>query len=660
MAEELVVELVVQDKEAKKALQDFAKTLNETGKAAEEAKKKVTEKPKKGLFGGDFKGQLDDVKGVLGDLLPRDLKMLQRSFKSAQRGTRSFTKGLKGMKAAIASTGIGLFVVALGEVVANWDKIADFAVRASDATRDQVNQALAARTAAEEQLDAISEQENILRLNGATEEDILAMKEAQTTEIINATRLQLEALKQQRDEQIENINWWRRGINSVIGFGVDIVTNFFKFIALKFQGLIKGAQKLGLIDEAFDLQAEISKAGAAVKDMAQLDLVTDLDEDSDLAEQIEETEALLTKYENQRAGQMLRRKEQAERDREEQRRENEKLLEDQEKFLQAQLEKEQEYGKSQEELAVLRLQRQQEQEMERAKSLELSNDELLALEARHARDMDDLIAQQEAARKEKEQSEIEAVQDALKTDLQREIDSVNERYAKLLEAADKYGLDRAALEQQLADKIWAIQQRADAEYDAEDKKIKETRVARMNEFVDNIGGLFGTWQNLVKAQTTAEVQAAKQRGASDKEIENIERKAAERQKRLALIEVLIQQGQAIAAGLAGATQAAAATGPAAPFVLPAYIASMIATIVGGFVQVKNLLNQANAATSGIGRSGQGGGGRSVTQALPNLVSDLSGEAGTFGEEKAVRTYVVASDVQGQNNDFGSIAQNAAL
>ena len=51
---------------------------------------------------------------------------LASSFQSARNGAKSLNIGLKGTKAALAATGIGLFVVALGEVIANWDTITNF------------------------------------------------------------------------------------------------------------------------------------------------------------------------------------------------------------------------------------------------------------------------------------------------------------------------------------------------------------------------------------------------------------------------------------------------------------------------------------------------------------------------------------------------------
>jgi hypothetical protein len=66
------------------------------------------------------------------------------------------------------------------------------------------------------------------------------------------------------------------------------------------------------------------------------------------------------------------------------------------------------------------------------------------------------------------------------------------------------------------------------------------------------------------------------------------------QRAFAVTEILINQGRAFSSALAGATAAAAATGPAAPFTLAGYIASMVGALTSGFAQIKSIMSQADA------------------------------------------------------------------
>lgn len=64
---------------------------------------------------------------------------------------------------------------------------------------------------------------------------------------------------------------------------------------------------------------------------------------------------------------------------------------------------------------------------------------------------------------------------------------------------------------------------------------------------------------------------------------------AEYTKALAVVGVQIQMATALAAAIAGAVQAASATGPGAPFALAGYIAAMVGAVVSAFAQTQQLL-----------------------------------------------------------------------
>jgi hypothetical protein len=76
-------------------------------------------------FGNRAKGSLELIDTASGGATSK-LTGLASSFIAAKNGAKSLNIGLQGTKAALAATGIGLFVVALGEVIANWDTITNF------------------------------------------------------------------------------------------------------------------------------------------------------------------------------------------------------------------------------------------------------------------------------------------------------------------------------------------------------------------------------------------------------------------------------------------------------------------------------------------------------------------------------------------------------
>jgi hypothetical protein len=98
---------------------------------------------------------------------------------------------LKGIKTGLAATGIGLFVVALGLVVAYWDDIKASVSGVSEEQKKLNANSQKNLDIQKAKLTAIGSQDNILKLQGKSERDILNIKIAQTNEVIKATKQQL-------------------------------------------------------------------------------------------------------------------------------------------------------------------------------------------------------------------------------------------------------------------------------------------------------------------------------------------------------------------------------------------------------------------------------------------------------------------------------------
>ena len=109
----------------------------------------------------------------------------------------------KALKSAIGATGIGLLVVALGTIVAYWDDIKE-AVTGVSEEQKKLNKDTEANTKKQqEKLDAMSGQENILKLQGKSEREILQLKVKQTDEVIAATEEQIRQSEITLKAQIE-------------------------------------------------------------------------------------------------------------------------------------------------------------------------------------------------------------------------------------------------------------------------------------------------------------------------------------------------------------------------------------------------------------------------------------------------------------------------
>lgn len=104
---------------------------------------------------------------------------------------------------ALLATGIGVFVVALGTVVAYWDDITQALGGASRESKEFLANQEAIVEESMAQLDLLNQQDNVLKLQGMSEAQILALKISQTDEIISQLKLQKKAAKEVADEQVK-------------------------------------------------------------------------------------------------------------------------------------------------------------------------------------------------------------------------------------------------------------------------------------------------------------------------------------------------------------------------------------------------------------------------------------------------------------------------
>lgn len=110
---------------------------------------------------------------------------------------------LKGIRTGIAATGIGLLVVALGAIVAYWDDIKE-AVSGVSSEQEALNVKTEENLKmSEEKVAALDKQDNILKLQGKTEKQILQFKIAELDTAIKIAEVNIENQKVTKAAQIE-------------------------------------------------------------------------------------------------------------------------------------------------------------------------------------------------------------------------------------------------------------------------------------------------------------------------------------------------------------------------------------------------------------------------------------------------------------------------
>lgn len=136
----------------------------------------------------------------------------------------------KGLRMAIAATGIGLLVVGVGALVANFDKIKNAISGVSKAAKD-LQKATALRVETNQKnLESLDNQTNILRLQGKTERQILKMKIDAQKKVVDGLIAEIEAQKLINKQQIEGSKRNQKILQKTIEFILIVPRTILKLL----------------------------------------------------------------------------------------------------------------------------------------------------------------------------------------------------------------------------------------------------------------------------------------------------------------------------------------------------------------------------------------------------------------------------------------------
>lgn len=330
-AEKSVGSIKQQLRDAQKELVAMSDKFGATSKEAVNAAKKVGElKDKIGdaktlsdAFNPDakFKGFANALQGVVGGfaalqgaqaLFGNQSKDLEKTLVKVQ-GAMALSQGLNSVleskdafkalgvqavdafnkiKIAIGSTGIGLLLVALGSIAVYWDDIKGAVSGVSAEQNKLLETQKQSVVAAQKSFDSISKSENILKLNGKSEKDILNMKVAATKQTITQLEAQLATQKTMRQSQIDAAKRNK-----------DILEGVLKFLTAPITMLLKAVDQVGkVVGKDFGLEDKFF-GGIAKMVFNPEEVATEGDK------AIAETENKLTELKNSQAGYQLQIKE---------------------------------------------------------------------------------------------------------------------------------------------------------------------------------------------------------------------------------------------------------------------------------------------------------------------------------------------------------------
>lgn len=209
-----------------------------------------------GLFGNESENVQKTLLKVQSAMaLSQSLQQLgeaKDSFKQLGAVVKNVFTGIKG---AIAASGIGLLLIALGTLYNYWGDIKE-AVSGVSEEQKKLNVQVAHNLELENnKLDKINNQDNVLKLQGKSEKEILDLKIKQIDAVILATEAQVEQDKITKKAQVDAA---KRNHDYLKGF-IDFITLPTKKLTEYFAKFVNMASdvlgKIGINIDKYDLKA---------------------------------------------------------------------------------------------------------------------------------------------------------------------------------------------------------------------------------------------------------------------------------------------------------------------------------------------------------------------------------------------------------------------
>jgi hypothetical protein len=224
------------------------------------------------------------------------------------------SKSFKFLRGAIIATGIGALVVLVGELIANFDKIKNAINGVNDASKELQASTKATTELNKKNLETLNNQENILKLQGKTEREILMMKIDGQKKVVESIKNELLAQKIVNKEKIDGSKRNNKILQFTIKAMFAIPFMLTKVIDLLGEGIQKvintitqssiGKKIFGL--EPIDVDFGLSEKANKLIEKAST-LVFDPEEtEAQGKEDLKKLEEQLMKQENALAGFQLR------------------------------------------------------------------------------------------------------------------------------------------------------------------------------------------------------------------------------------------------------------------------------------------------------------------------------------------------------------------
>ena len=258
-----VINIEVKDGDVKKLNQDLNnldKSFDKVDGSAKKASKSVDEV----ASNGGAIAILDELTGGLATRL-----------KDSYEASKLFNLSLKGTRTALIATGIGAFVVALGAIVAYWDDIVGFINGANKELERQLNIQNDITEQSERDLKILDQQDNILKLQGKSQQEINKLKKDSLKLVIQEQEESLKLAQQRLTELKEIQSGSASGLEAFFKTGFVLLESFGSFVDKIFGklgldtgfGTFVGEKSASVLESVFGTQDDIDEATQRVQEL---------------------------------------------------------------------------------------------------------------------------------------------------------------------------------------------------------------------------------------------------------------------------------------------------------------------------------------------------------------------------------------------------------
>ena len=222
-----------------------------------------------GLVGGESEALEKALLRVQSALaIQQGVQGIREAIPAFKQLGRTAKTALQGIKAEVAATGIGLLVIAVGTLVAYWDDITAAMGGAAAEGQQLLNQAVEQAEYANKQYQDSVKYADILRAEGKTEEEILAIQEKKLKGAIVEAETAVKNAKLQKDLAIESTKFNQQVLQGILTVMLSPIETLI-FTYNQIASVVPGLSKIGSLAETlsttfFDVEDTAKEADAAI------------------------------------------------------------------------------------------------------------------------------------------------------------------------------------------------------------------------------------------------------------------------------------------------------------------------------------------------------------------------------------------------------------